>query len=263
MIAEVRSSAKITYTTWKALFLRSAVNSISTGRTAWFWLLVEPIMHIVILMMVFSILRVRTIGGINTAVWIMAGLLAFFMFRRTAAQSMNAVGINRKLFAYPQIRPVDPVLVHAGLEGFIMVNITIVLLAGAWLYGLAVIPADPLVVIVALFGLWLIGVGSGLICSVAVELVPSLGSVIGFTLRSLYFLSGVMFPVTLIPHPYRDWLMLNPLVHGLEATRLGFAPYYHVPSELSIYYLYGWALVSIFFGLALHVRYANRLMAKK
>lgn len=259
MIAEARSSANITYTTWKALFLRSAVNSLSTGRTAWFWLLAEPIAFIVVLMLVFTLLRVRTIGGISTAVWIMAGILAFFMFRRTAGQSMNVVKASRKLFAYPQIRPVDPVLVQAGLEGFLMVIVSIILLAGAWLYGLPVIPADPLAVIEALLGMWLLGIGFGLVGSAAVELAPPLGAVMGFTLRPLYFLSGVMFPINLIPYPYHDWFMLNPLVHGLEAARLGFAPYYHVTSELSVSYLYGWALVTIFFGLALHVRFARQL----
>lgn len=259
MIAQARSPAKITYTTWKALFLRAAVNSLSTGRAAWFWLIAEPIAHIVILMLVFTVLRVRTIGGIDTAVWIMAGFLAFFMFRRTAMQAMTVLSGGKSLFAFPQIRPVDTVLVSAGLEGFLMVLITIVLLAGAWLYGLAVVPVDPLAVIEAMFGLWLLGMGYGLVNSVALELAPPIGSFLSFLLRPLYFLSGVIFPVTLIPYPYRDWILLNPLVHGLEAARLGFAPYYHVTPELSISYLYGWALVTVFFGLALHVHYADRL----
>jgi len=262
MIEATRSSANITYTTWKALFLRAAVNSLSGKRTAWFWMLAEPIAFIVVLMWVFTVLRVRTIGGIDTSIWIMAGILAFLMFRRTAMQSMGVVGASRKLFVYPQIRPVDPVLVSAGLEGLTMVIVTIILIAGIWLYGLAVIPDDPLAVIEALFGLWLFGVGFGLVGSVANELAPPIGAVMSFILRPLYFLSGVIFPITLIPYPYLDWVMLNPLVHGLEAARLGFAPYYHVSSELSISYLYGWALVTIFFGLALHVRFAKRLMIK-
>ena len=262
MAAGARSSLLITYTTWKALFLRAAVNSLATGRAAWFWLIAEPIMHIVLLMVVFSILRVRTIGGISTAIWIMAGLLAFFMFRRTAAQSMSALKGSKSLFAFPQIRPADMVLVRAGLEGFLMVIVTIVLLVGAWLYGMAVIPVDPLAVIEALFGLWLFGIGYAMTGAVAVELLPPLGNFLGFLLRPLYFLSGVLFPITLIPYPYRDWLLLNPLVHGLESTRLGFAPYYHVMPEISIAYLYGWALVAVFFGLALQVRYAKRLALK-
>jgi len=78
----------------------------------------------------------------------------------------------------------------------------------------------------------------------------------------LYFASGTMIPLASISQPYRDWLMFNPVAHGLEAARLGFASHYHAPSQLSVAYLYGFALVLIFFGLALHVRYASRLITQ-
>ena len=99
-----------------------------------------------------------------------------------------------------------------------------------------VVPVDPLAVMQAMFGLWLLGMGFGLVNSVALELLPPLGAFFSLMLRPLYFLSGVMFPIMLIPYPYRDWLTLNPLVHGLEAMRLGFAPYYHVMPELNLGY---------------------------
>jgi capsular polysaccharide transport system permease protein len=264
MAAGIRSSAIITYTTWKALFLRAAVNSLASGRAAWFWLIAEPIAHIVVLMIIFSVLRVRHVGGISIAVWIMAGLLAFFLFRKTAGQAMSMLKGGKGLFVYPQIRPVDPVLVSTALEGFVMVVVAIVLLIGAWLYGLPVVPVDPLAVIEAMFAIWLMGVGYGLIGSVAAVLAPPISAFMGFLLtRPLYFLSGVIIPVTLIPYPYREWILINPLVHGLEAVRLGFAPYYHVTPEISIGYVYEWAVSMIFLGLALHVRYAKRLGSKK
>jgi capsular polysaccharide transport system permease protein len=71
-----------------------------------------------------------------------------------------------------------------------------------------------------------------------------------------------MFPVTLIPPPYRDWLLINPLLHGLEATRAGFAPDYQVVPEITIAYLYACALIAIFIGLALHRYSAKRLAAQ-
>jgi capsular polysaccharide transport system permease protein len=78
----------------------------------------------------------------------------------------------------------------------------------------------------------------------------------------LYFASGVMFPIAAIPQTYREWLLLNPVAHGLDAARLGFAPYYHAMPELSIAYLYGSALITIFIGLALHSRFAARLASQ-
>jgi capsular polysaccharide transport system permease protein len=89
--------------------------------------------------------------------------------------------------------------------------------------------------------------------------VPEVGRLVNFVMMPLYLISGVMLPLSAVPLPYRDWLMFNPVAHGLEAARLGFSPYYHAVPELSISYIYGFALVSIFLGLALHRRFALRL----
>lgn len=258
----LRSPLDVTLSVWKALFLREAVNRISRERTAWVWLLAEPMIHIVFITFIFSFVRVRVVGGIDTAVWIIIGFLAFFMFRRPAQQGMTAVDANRALFSYRQVKPVDAVLVRVGLEGFLMLVVAIIVLIGAGLLGYAVVPADPLSVLAAVFGVWLIGLSFALAASVANELIPELGWLITQSLIPLYFASGIIFPITQIPQPYRDWLMINPLVHGLEVARLGFAPNYQALPETSIAYVYAYALAAIFFGLTLQIRFATRLAAR-
>jgi capsular polysaccharide transport system permease protein len=252
----------VMFAVWKALFLREAVARLYAHRTAWLWLLLEPVANIAFLMVMFAVIRVRVIGGINVAVWVMVGLLAFFMFRRTAGQAMSAVGFNRALFSYRQVKPVDTVLVRSSVEGFLTIMIAILLFCGAALMGLPVLPADPLGVMEAVFGLWLLGLGIGLVGSVATDLIPELSHVINFAFRPLYLISGVMFPISVVHQPYRDWLLINPIAHGLEATRLGFAPYYHAVPELNVSYLYVFALVTVFVGLALHNLYAARLVSQ-
>lgn len=261
-MANTRTSTDVTLSVWKALFLREALNRLSRERAAWLWLLLEPVAHIVFLIFLFLTIRIRVVGGIETAVWLMVGLMSFFMFRRTAQQAMNAVGANRALFTYRQVKPVDAVLVRAGVEGFLTILITIILFTGGGVYGFEVIPADPLAALGAFFGMWLIGLGFGLIASVASELVPELERIIDVVIQPLYFLSGVIFPLAIIPPPYRDWLMLNPLAHGVEAARLAFAPHYNAVPETSIAYMYGCALAGVFLGLALHYRFATRLAAR-
>lgn len=258
----VRTSAVVTLSVWKALFLREAVHRLFSSRAAWLWLLLEPVVHIVFLVFIFSVIRMRAVGGIDTPIWLMVGLLTFFMFKRTALQCMNAVGSNQALFAYRQVKPVDTVLVRAGLEGFLMLLVAVLLFSGAALVGLDIVPVDPLAVLEAFFGMWLLGVGFGLMTSVASELVAEVGKIIALAITPLYFLSGVIFPILVVPPPYRDWLMLNPLAHGLEAARLGFAPYYQAVPDTSVAYLYGCAMLAIFLGLALHVRYAPKLLTQ-
>jgi capsular polysaccharide transport system permease protein len=257
-----RSSPAVVYSVWRALFLREALHRFFNTRSAWVWLFLEPVVHIAFLMFIFTAVRMRVVVGIDTAVWVMVGLLSFFMFRRTATRAMTAVEANRGLFAYRQLMPVDTVLVRAALEGFLMLLVSLGLLAGGAAYGLQLVPADPLLVLVALSGLWVLGVGFALVTSVVTELVPEAGEVIAMLMIPLYFISGVIFPLSRVPQPYQDWLLLNPIAHGLEAARLGFAPYYQAISSLSVSYLYGCALALVFFGLALQVRYSLRMRAQ-
>jgi capsular polysaccharide transport system permease protein len=212
------------------------------------------------LIFIFTVVRVRTVGGIDVVVWLIGGLLAFFMFRRTGTQVMNAVSPNQSLFAYRQVKPIDTLLVRGGLEATLMFVNFCILLMGVALFGHSVVPAAPLAVMQAFFGLWLLGMGFGLTTSVIIELIPEAGKILRLVMMPLYVLSGVLMPITSVPQPYREWLLLNPIVHGVDAVRLGFAPYYHAISELDVAYMYEFALVSIFFGLVLQRRFESRLV---
>lgn len=260
MAANTRSSLLITFTTWKALFLREAITRLATGRDA-LWILLDPIIQILFLVWMFNVIRMRAVGGIETSMWIMVGIASYDMFRSTMSRAMNAVSANKALFTYRQVKPVDTVFVRSGMEGFLMILTMIILFSGAGLFGVTVLPIDPLAVLEAMLGLWLIGLGLALILSVVQDLVPELAKIINIAMMPLYMCSGVIFPMSSIPQPYRDWLLFNPLIHGVEAARLGFSPYYHAIPELSIAYIYGSALVFLFLGLALQVRFTNRLMA--
>lgn len=256
-----RSPLQVTLSVWKALFLREAVARLSASRTAAFWLLFEPIAHILFLSFVFAVIRARSVGGIDIVIWLIAGLLSFFMFKRTGVQAMNAVNPNRALFAYRQIKPVDTVLARASLEGFLMILLVLIVFSGAGLFGYAAYPEDPLAVLESLAGLWLLGLGFGLVMSVVRDVVADLREIVDLLMMPLYLLSGVIVPLSAIPQQYREWLMYNPIAHGLEATRLAFSSTYHAVPELSIAYMYQVGLFLVFLGLALHARFASRLIA--
>jgi capsular polysaccharide transport system permease protein len=257
-----RPGLSITAATWKALLLRETVNRLASERAAWVWLLVEPLIHVFVMLALFTVVRVSSVGGIDATIWLTIGMLSFFLFRRTANQCSNAISANRALFTYRQVKPVDAVLVRAACEGFLMLLVLVLSVLMLALLGHQIGPADPLALLGALLGLWLFGMGFGLITSVAIELVPEMGKLVNIIMMPAYLASGVMMQVGAIPEPYRSWLALNPLVHGLESARLAFAPYYHTLTDLSLAYLYGWALVLVFFGLALHVRFADRMVSQ-
>jgi len=258
----VRSGLSVTCSAWKALLLRETVNRLAAGRGAWVWILLEPLIHVMFMLLMFTAVRVTNVGGIDATLWLTIGMVAFFLFRRTSNQCTNAISANRALFTYRQVKPVDTVLVRAATEGFLMMLVLILALCVLALLGHDILPADPMTLLAALLGLWLVGLGFGLVFSVGVELVPEVGKLVNIIMMPAYFMSGVMVQIGAIPEPYRGWLALNPLVHGVESARLAFAPYYHTIGDLSLGYLYSWALVLVFLGLALQLRFAQRVASQ-
>lgn len=255
-----RSAWQVTAAVWKALFLREALVRLFGTRMAWAWGMVEPMVNILWLVMIFSVIRVHHVGGIGTALWIMVGMLVFFTFRRTATQVQNSLGANEALFAYRQVKPVDVALVRAGVEGVLMLVLSSLMFSVGAIFDWVIWPEDPWNVLEAFFIAWACATGLGLVFAVSIKLVPEAGRIIGFIMMPLMMISGVMFPLTMVSQQYREWLMLNPIAHAIEAARLGFAPYYHAVPELDLSYAGFSALVLLFAGLALFRRFANRLV---
>ena len=257
-----RTPASITWAVWKALFLREAVARLFAGRAAWVWILVEPVVHLVILNVLFGFILRRLVSGVEGGMFITTGVLGFLIVQNTAMRSKEAITANMGLFTYRQVFPIDTVLVRAALEAVSLLISALFLLTGLGLFGSTVLPHDVLLVMAALSALWLSGLGLGLMMSVATELIPEVGKVTDMLFRPLYFLSGIMYPVSAIPPAYRDWLLVNPFVHGIETLRMGFFPEYHAADGVSLSYLLGFAVITVCLGLALHVRFGGRLVAQ-
>jgi capsular polysaccharide transport system permease protein len=255
-----RSHIEVAFAVWRALFLREAVTRVSESRAAWLWLLLEPVAHLAIVMVIFSAVRGRLAGGVDFALFLAVGILGYNLFRNSATRSMAAISANRALFAYRQVKAVDVVLVRSFLEGVIQFFVGGVLLAAMSVFGFDTLPHDPLSVF-AIFGIfWAFGTGVGLILSAGSTLVPEIGKLASLLFVPLYFLSGVLYSPAILPLQMREWLLVNPLVHGLELLRGAFFHNYALVSGVEINYLVFFACASVFLGLALHVRFAARLV---
>jgi capsular polysaccharide transport system permease protein len=265
MIAKARKfrpPLTVTLAVWKALFLREALFRMTQYRLAWMWLIVEPISHILLLKWVFTMFRQRLTPGADTLVFIIVGVMCFFMPRNMMMRAMEGIDSNESLYAFRQVKPVDTVIVRAMLEGVLEGIIFLVIFTGAGLLGAPVRPADPLGALQALGALWLTGLGLGLIFSVLGNLVPEFGRLLRLFVSPVYIISGVMFPLALLPPALRDAALMNPLVHGIESARLAFMPAYLMPPGIDLAYLVQFAVVMIFIGLLLQVRYRADLVGR-
>lgn len=258
----VRPSKHVMLSVWKALFLREALTRLSVGRAAWLWLLLEPVFHLTFLMVLVFTVRQRHLPGVEFAQFLAIGILSFQMFKHSARRSMDAIPANAALFSYRQIKPVDTVLIRAMLEGLLQLVISVILLSGMNLIGIPIVPHDLLGVIIALTLLWLLGTSLGLVLSVSSALIPEIGKVARLIFMPLYFMSGVMFAPFMMPPRLQELFLLNPIMHGIELTRAAFFSGYQLAAGVDMLYLLNFILGLMFLGLALHVRFATRLVAR-
>ena len=252
---------KNTLMVWKALFLKDALSRFFGSRGAWAWLLIEPCIHILFMVVIFTIIRAKQVSGVDVASWIMVGFLGFFLFRRTAVQGIHALDCNKAFFAFRQVRPFDTALTCATVELFSMFWVSVVIVVVFAFIGYQVVPEDILRVLSGFFGLWIFGLSYGLISSVCMRIVRDSGHILQILMMPLMLISGVIFPLNKVPEPYLSWLALNPIVHGLESIRLGFWPYYHT-LDVTLWYLYGVDLVLLVIGMALYRVLETRLVTQ-
>ncbi|MBX3670092.1 MAG: ABC transporter permease [Rhodocyclaceae bacterium] len=269
MTTKVRIPLDITLAVWRAVFLREALERMFEARVAWMWLIIEPVIYIALHAFGYLALHVHAIGGMETSLWIITGFIAYLLWRRTGTQVTYALECNKPFFAYRQVKPFDAAIVRALLELFLMIPIAVAILMLAKALGHKLspgllnpefLPRDPLLAIAGIIGIWLFGLGYGLINSVALTFVPDLDHVYRILILPLLYISGTFFPIFFIPQPYRGILLINPVVHGVELVRKGFLPTYHSAPEISLSYLFATGLGSILFGLILYRRYAKELL---
>ncbi len=251
-----------TFATWHALFLKTTLSRLFGKRMAWAWLLIDPAIQVLVFGMIRSLMRDAMINGVDMLPWMVIGMLSFFLFRRTASMAMHAIDCNKPYFAFRQVRPFDAVLTAAVVEGFVMTFVSIIILGFIGFFGeMQIIPHDPLLVLVSLGALFSFGLGYGMITSVVMRLIPESSHIFSLIMMPLYFLSGAILPLTSIPPNYREYLLLNPIVHGIESVRLGFFSTYHVVPGIELSYLYIFSFLLFAIGLTLYRVYETELVA--
>jgi capsular polysaccharide transport system permease protein len=258
-----RTSWTITRAVWYAMFVREALARTTADRFAWFWMLFEPIALVAVMVYIRSFIGGgRHISGAEFIPWMIVGLLGFFLFREILQRSLGAISGNKGLFVYRQVVPVDPVFIRCFLEGMLKSFILLIFIAICELLGIRLIPINPLIVLYYWFALWCLAVGAALFFSVVTELIPDTRHVVNIAMLPLLLISGVIMPLNYLPHWLQEYLLWNPIVHGIESLRLGFFEGYRTLNGVDITYLWFWALSMMAIGLMLHIRYGSRLKAQ-
>jgi capsular polysaccharide transport system permease protein len=214
--------------------------------------LIEPIAHIAFPVIVFGFIVDRHVTGYDYLVFLLYGLLPYFLFRTICTQTMEGVNAGRGLLSYRPVHLIDLLMTKALFTMALELGLFLIIGALLSALGYYLVPARPFEWLFLLVGASLFGFGLGMIFAAIMSVMPDARSVIRIMFMPLYLMSGVVLPISRFPAEAVEWLSYNPVLHWVEASRQLGLEHYRPIDQLSYRMIFFSMAVTVFFGLSLY-----------
>ena len=242
-----------------ALMLRETRTRFADLKLGYGWALLEPILHITLLSVTFSVLmHGRPPIGRHFFIFYYTGLIPYLMFVHTSGGMSHAVTGNGAILQLPPVTTSDVIIARGLLEIMTDLVVAVILLVGFGAIGLAAMPDDLWSSAIALLAIAAFGCGIGYVNAVVTVFWRSWEKAYAQLTRILYFISGIFYVPGMMPEWARDALAWNPLLQAIDWFRAGFFSGYR-PHWLAPAYLLMLAILALLAGLGLERGLRRRL----
>ncbi len=245
-----------------ALFFRELKTRFGANKyLGYIWVVGEPMSVVLTITTIVTIIREYhhqvMPDGISIFMFLISGIVPYFMFRSIITQLMNGIGANLPLFAYKPVKPIHVFIARSLLEFCIYFAIfVIVLFLYAWFFNSSSIPNNLIEVMFSIFLLLCSGFSLGLCFAIIWHFFEPLRTLLNYFSIVFYWSSGVIFPTWLMPRTLLDIFYYNPLLHIMELLRYNFFDHYPLQDEYS--YIYPLCCIAVVLFIGLFVYYYNR-----
>lgn len=255
-----RSGLKVMGAAFHALLMRELQTRFGGYRLGYLWAPLEVFFQVVILLVIFGVVIEKLVPGMDYSLFLVAGMIPFRMFQRIATRALGAVEANKGLLMYRSIKHIDVIIARSFLELVIYFFTSILLLLGLAFFDIYASLENLHIVLFCWITLFIFSFGVALIMMVIGYYGGEISKVIAILFTILYFASGIIYPIHIIPEPYFSYLLYNPFIHNIELIRHAFAPSYPA-DHIDIWYFLKWMFVVNFLGLLLY-KYAEHDMIR-
>lgn len=236
-----------------ALLIREMSTRFGSKPGGYIWALLDPAAYVTLLTLLFQVIARTPALGTSFPLFFATGYIAFHFYHSTVGYISSAVKGNKALLSYPNVAPVDTVTARYILQFGTMAVVGFIII-GSILLTLHTTPVlDWAAILEAAVAASLLALGVGMGNAVLFARAPLYEKVYGIVTKPLMLMSGVFFLPDHIPHPFREILLFNPIVHIVILFRTGFYPEYR-GDALNVEYLYGCIFCVLFFGMLLFTR---------
>lgn len=233
-----------------ALIFRELKTRFGANKLGYFWVIGEPMLHVIIMLFMFSYVRDTIMPQVPFSLFLISGLVPFFMFKNIVMKLIDGINANKSLFAYKPVKPIHVFIARTLLEVAIYSAVFVVFMfLFGWFLSMPSIPYRFLEAFGAFFVLVIFGFSLGLCLSILVHAVETTKIVISVIFTALYFASAIIYPLWVIPSEYLHILLFNPLIHIFETFRENYFVAYPVIDGINILYPLSLSVVFLYIGL--------------
>lgn len=255
-----RSPLRIQRDVIYALLLRELSSRFGKSRGGFLWVLIEPMAHLIVPVFILGFIRQRLVPGVEYPVFLVYGFLPFLLFKAICLQIVDGVNTAKGLLSYRQVLLMDVFVAKAMAFVVIQALVFTIVLTGLGMLGYEVLPPRPVELAGVLALCVVLAFGLGLILAAIASLIPDARPVIHVMFMPLYFVSGILFPVTRFPDAWVQWMAFNPVLHLVELSRVMAVEGYVPMKYLSLAYPFALAFSMVVIGLMLYrLRYLARV----
>lgn len=257
-----RSGLAVMLAAFHALLMRELQTRFGSYRLGYLWAPLEVLAQVGLMLVIFGAVMDRVLPGMEYTLFLTAGLVPFYMMNRITLRSLGAVDANKGLLMYRAVRHIDVIIARSFLELVIYFFTFVLLLMILLFFGIGFSIDHLHIVLFCWLTMFLFSLGLALILMIVGHYGGEISKVINVIFSVLYFLSGVIYSVHIVPEPYMSYLMYNPFIHNLELMRHALSPSYPV-HHVSMTYFLSWVALVLFAGLLIYKAFEKDLIRTK
>ena len=257
-----RSGLKVMGAAFHALIMRELQTRFGGYRLGYLWAPLEIMFQVAIYLIVFGTIMQRVLPGMDYKLFLVAGLVPFRMMSTIATRALGAVEANQGLLMYRSVRHIDVIIARSFLELLIYFFTFLLLLIILAFVGISISFAHLDIVLFCWITLFLFGFGLAMIMMVVGYYGGEISKVIGLLFTILYFVSGIVYSIHIVPEPYLSYLLYIPFVHNIELMRSSLSPTYPA-YHIDISYFLKWTVGINLLGLLMYKAVERDLIRSK
>ncbi len=235
-------------------FKRDFITSYKQTVLGPFWFFAQPVMTALVFWVVFGRIGKIVTKGVPQFLFFMAGIILWQFFSQCLIKTATTLSANAGIFGkvyFPRFTVPLSVTVTQGLTFLIQFTLFLLMFGVSWKLGVPVHPNWRVIILpLLLVQIAMLALGVGSIVAALTTRFRDLAFAIQFGVNLAMYASCVVFPLKNVPVPYRDWMVLNPMVPIIEGFRYAFIGY-GVVETWHLWLSLGMTLVIFFIGIVM------------